>query len=87
MTSKGSEGQRRRPVLADVDAIRLCEILVNVLDAHVDDIEDAGLPASELTGAEVETFCDAGVLTDDAGFVVTLADGREFQVTVVQSRK
>lgn len=62
-------------------------MLVDLLDEHVDELVDAGLPASELTGAEVETFCDAGVLTDDAGFVVTLADGSEFQVAVVQSKR
>lgn len=70
-----------------MDATRLAEILVDLLDEHVDDIEDAGLPADELTGVEVETFADADVLTEDAGFVVTLRDGTEFQVTVIQSRK
>lgn len=31
------------------------------------------------------SFEDEGVLTDDAGFTITLADGSRFQVTVVQS--
>lgn len=70
-----------------MDATRLSEILIDLLDEHVDDLDDAGLPASELTGADVETFADADVLTDHAGFVVTLRDGTEFQVTLIQSRK
>lgn len=36
--------------------------------------------------ATVESFNDAGVLTRDAGFVIRLDDGTEFQVTVVRSR-
>lgn len=32
------------------------------------------------------TFENAGVLTGDAGLVVRLGDGSEFQITVVQSR-
>lgn len=70
-----------------MDATRLCEILIDLLDEHVDDLDDAGLPPSELTGAEVETFADAGVLAADDGFVVTLTDGSEFQITVLQSRR
>ncbi|MCC6651544.1 MAG: hypothetical protein IT348_10395 [Candidatus Eisenbacteria bacterium] len=81
------EGSRHRSVLAGMDATRLAEILIDLLDEHVDDLDDAGLSASELMGAEVETFRDAGVLTDDAGFVVTLADGSEFQIIVIQSRR
>jgi hypothetical protein len=36
--------------------------------------------------ARADTFADCGVLTRDAGFVITLADGAEYQVTVVRSR-
>ena len=35
----------------------------------------------------VETFRDAGVLTMNAGLVITLDDGSEFQVAVVRSRR
>ena len=35
---------------------------------------------------EVETFGDAGVLTMNAGLVVRMDDGTEFQVTIVRSR-
>lgn len=33
-----------------------------------------------------ESFQDAGILTQDAGFVLRLKNGMEFQVTLVQSR-
>ena len=35
----------------------------------------------------VETFRDAGVLTMNAGLVVTMDDGTEFQITIVRSRR
>ena len=34
----------------------------------------------------VVSFRDAGVLTNNAGCVVTMDDGTEFQITVVRSR-
>ena len=34
----------------------------------------------------VQTFDEAGVMTRDAGLVITLPDGTEFQLTIVQSR-
>ena len=37
--------------------------------------------------ARVETFEEVGILTNDAGLVVTMKDGSEFQLTVVQSRR
>lgn len=70
-----------------MDATRLAEILIDLLDEHVADIDDAGVPPSELMGAEVETFAVADLLTDDAGFVVTLIGGSQFQITVIQSRR
>jgi hypothetical protein len=36
--------------------------------------------------AGVESFVEAGVLTNNDGIVVTLGDGSEYEVTVVQSR-
>jgi len=46
---------------------------LGVLDG-LDDIEN------------VSTFADAGLMTNNAGVVLKLADGSEFQVAVVQSR-
>lgn len=85
--NRGLGGSQRGSVLAGVDAFRLAEILVDLLDEHVSDLDDAGFPVDELTGAVVETFGDADVLADDAGFVIALRGGAEFQVTVVQSRR
>ena len=34
----------------------------------------------------IHTFDEAGVMTRDAGLVITLPDGTEFQLTIVQSR-
>jgi hypothetical protein len=34
----------------------------------------------------VMTYDEAGMLTRDAGLVVRISDGSEFQITVVQSR-
>ncbi|MHB1041300.1 MAG: hypothetical protein ACYC0Q_00450 [Eubacteriales bacterium] len=36
--------------------------------------------------ARLLTFGEAGVLTTNEGLVVRLADGKEFQITIVQSR-
>lgn len=36
--------------------------------------------------ARVETFAEAGVLTMNAGLVVTIDDGSQFQITIVRSR-
>ena len=35
--------------------------------------------------ADVSSFRDAGVMTTNNGFVMTMTDGSEFQVTVVRS--
>ena len=47
---------------------------------HVDEDED-----DTIGGCRVTTFTDAGLLTRDRGLVVTLADGSEFQLTIVRS--
>jgi hypothetical protein len=36
--------------------------------------------------AEWDTFANMGVLTANKGLVVTMDDGSEFQLTIVQSR-
>lgn len=35
---------------------------------------------------EVRTFKDAGMLTRDAGLIIKLLDGSEFQVTIARRR-
>ena len=34
----------------------------------------------------VQSFCEAGLMTSNNGLVITLLDGSEFQLTIVQSR-
>lgn len=36
--------------------------------------------------SSVKTFSEAGLLTANEGLVVRTKDGREFQITIVQSR-
>lgn len=48
-------------------------------------ISDALLEHDDLV-RQVESFADRGVLTSNTGFVVTMDDGSEFQVTVLRSR-
>ena len=47
---------------------------------------DWGVEDSALEGCQVRTFEDAGVMTYNKGVVVSLPDGSEFQLTIVQSR-
>lgn len=56
------------------DAIRIALIGAQITD---DD---------ELYAESAPTFADAGVLTYNAGFVLRLNDGSEYQITVVKSR-
>jgi len=61
---------------------RIQECLRNLLqgeaweDAIPDDLEDL----------RVRSFEECGVMTYDKGLVITLADGSEYQLTIVQSR-
>jgi len=68
-----------------MNAARLADVIKELIESFEDCVADAmGEPG--LDGANVGTFADAGVMTDDVGLVVTLHDGSEFRVTVVQSR-
>lgn len=63
-----------------------------VAQAFVDTICDRSESTVEMfaeNGIEVtraENFGERGVLTRNAGLVLTLADGSEYQITVVRSR-
>ena len=49
--------------------------------------EDTFWDDLEMTAPEcVNSFAEAGVMTSDEGLVVTMDDGSEFQITVVESR-
>jgi len=68
-----------------MDAKRMADLLKEVVDTYVDCGAEV-LGEVELEGATTQTFGDAWVMTMNQGLVVTLADGSEFQVTVVKSR-
>jgi len=50
-----------------------------------DDLHRFGLPDEVDEIEHVRTFDEAGVLTPDAGLVITTASGGEFQLTIVRS--
>jgi hypothetical protein len=64
-----------------------------VLNENEREFQDRLTDALELAAEEngqdvrVRSFRDEGVLTNNAGVVVTLPDGSEFQVTIVQSER
>lgn len=61
----------------------VAEALEDLLRAVVEDQD--GDP-TELHGARLMSLRRAGRLTQDAGFVVELADGAAYEITVVQTR-
>jgi hypothetical protein len=66
------------------DALKTLLEEIAFMDAE--DRQDAGL-GDDLSGVKrVRTFEEEGVLTHDAGLVITTADGGEFQLTIVRSR-
>jgi len=66
------------------DALKTLLEEITYMDA--DDRGRFGVP-DELDDIEsIRTFEEAGVLTNNAGFVCRLGDGSEFQITIVQSR-
>ena len=61
-------------------------LLEEIAGMDDEDREDAGL-GDDLSGVKrVRTYEEEGVLTHDAGLVITTADGGEFQLTIVRSR-
>lgn len=66
---------------------RLRDLLEAVAVMDAEDRDDAGLlDFEDLEGAITRTFEQAGVLTLNAGLLLGLADGSEYQLTVVRSR-
>jgi hypothetical protein len=50
------------------------------------DASALGVPDDLVNLRRVRTYQDDGVLTNNAGLVVTTADGSEFEITIVRSR-
>ena len=54
------------------------------------DLLACGIPADPcdldgITGATVTSYADAGIMTTDAGLVITTPGGSQLQVTIIQS--
>lgn len=62
---------------------------MNATDLTLAISEALAIQSDECEGLDnvrsVRTFEDEGVMTNDAGLVITLDDGSEFQLTIVQS--
>jgi len=65
--------------MVEMDASEVAEKLAELIRRNREDFPDEGL-------ATVTGLRQSDVRATNAGFVVTLRDGSEFQVTVVQSR-
>ena len=61
-------------------------LLDEIACMDADDLDQFDLP-DDLGGIDhVRTFDEAGVLTQNAGLVIAMADRSEWQVTVIRSR-
>jgi len=73
-----------------VNENELQDALKNLLEeiAFMDeeDRQEAGLDGDLADVKRVRTYEEEGVLTHDAGLVITTTDGGEFQLTIVRSR-
>ena len=56
-------------------------------DAGYEESGADSLGEPELEGVSVSTFRDAALMTNNDGVVLTLRDGSEFQLTIIQSRE
>ena len=65
-----------------MDSRQFLDALRDVL-AETDDASDE---LNQQTIRRIDSFEDVGMLTRDAGLVVRMVDGSEFQLTVVKSR-
>ncbi len=63
------------------DSLR--EALIDIADG---DLTTDGSIDVAVGGADIATFEEAGVMTNNAGLVIRTTDGTEFQVTIVRSR-
>ena len=61
-------------------------LLEEMFHMDIDDLDQFDMPRELAEIERVSTYDEAGVLTQDAGLVITTADGSEFQLTIVQSR-
>lgn len=60
--------------------------MITLTEKEVQDLLKMLLEEELSEGARVSSFEEAGILTRNAGLVVRLPDGSEFQITIVRSR-
>jgi hypothetical protein len=65
-----------------MNADEAVEVLTDALDLYREENDEEDSPLRR-----VETFEDVGILTTDAGLVITMKDGSEFQITIVCSKR
>ena len=66
------------------DALK--SLLREIALMNEDEAGDANVPDDLVNLRRVRTYEEDGVLTQNAGLVVTTADGSEFELTIVRSR-
>ena len=64
----------------------LNDLFANLILAADCDEYPEDLPGELATVELVQTFEEAGIMTNNKGLVVRMKDGSEFQMTLVQSR-
>ena len=68
----------------------LYDLFAAMTMADFTDAQEIAVPCELLDNREgidwVSTFSESGVLTNNAGIVVRMKDGREFQISIVRSR-
>lgn len=62
------------------------EIRDTIIEALMNSENLSGIGEQPEDDIRIRTFEDAGILTRDEGFTITLMDGSEFQVTIKRSR-
>ena len=62
----------------------LHNLIENLIDAQRHD-KDIEMPDGMGEFGQVHDFAEAGLLASNKGLVITMKDGSEFQVTIVQS--
>ena len=79
--------ERKKPIMNDTELQRMLKTLLEEISyMETDDLDQFSL-SRELADIErVTTFDEAGLMTRDAGLVITTNDGNEFQLSIRQSR-
>jgi hypothetical protein len=68
-----------------MDEAQVVGMLMDLIDGDLERDEDERVGGPAMTGAVVQRYGDAGMLTWNEGFVLVLADSAEFKITVVRA--